>query len=368
MRLQVLLASSLLLPLTLSSFIKAQIDSASSLAANVGSSSGTVLTGKVAAENGSDLDPNTQVILECGNQKRATAAVDSKGNFALPLPVISSDAEPRLTPGVSAGAAAQESWIGCELYAEEAGFKSSIVNLGGRLLDGIVNVGTLTVKGSPQHDGTGDGFTIDAISLAAPDNAKKAFAQGQEQAKKGKWAAACEHFRRAVQLYPRFALAWLELGRAQLRQNNFADAEQSFQEATTRDTKLIPAYIELARVGVEQKQWKAVADATDKIIELAPNSPAAFWFFNSAAKFNLGDVFSAERSVLTGLRVDAGHKVPQLEYLYGVILARQEKYTAALEHIQSYLKLSPQAANLADVHEKLAFIQSKLAPAESAAK
>jgi len=203
--------------------------------------------------------------------------------------------------------------------------------------------------------------------LAAPDKAKKAFEQGREQEKKGKWAAACDNFKKAIEVYPRYALAWLELGRSQLKQNDITTAQQSFHQAIQEDPHFVEAYIQIASVAAENKEWKELADSTDRLVQLNPDSGPNFLFLNSAANFNLGNVEEAESSATRGLRLDPTHKLPQLEYLYGMILARRGDYNSAITHMQTYLQLSPHASDSQAAQNKLAELQ-KLASQKPASE
>jgi tetratricopeptide (TPR) repeat protein len=323
-----------------------------------------VLSGKVAVEGSGDISFDTEVLLVCGSQERARTGTDSKGNFTIQINVPS-DSQPQ----TSQAAIRQDSvsWNNCELYAESSGFRSEKVSLNAEPLNGIVRVGTITLHPVVQAQNAAEGtFTVSATSLAAPDSAKKAFAKGQEQARKGKWAEAVNYFRRAVQVYPRFALAWLELGKAQIHQNDFAEAQQSFQQAATHDNDFMPAYVELTKVAVQQQNWKSLAYATDRIVQLSPQASAQFWFLNAAAHFNLGNIAGAENSAERGLRLDSKHQVPQLEYLYGVILAGQQKYPDAITHIKAYLQMSPRAADAQQAQQKLALIEKMAAVPPSA--
>lgn len=319
------------------------------------------LMGKVATEDGSDLQLDTVVILQCGNDDRASTHTDGKGEFSL----VVGSAESAL------GGASQRSmdtkeidWNTCELRAEASGYRSEKLELAGEHLIGIVQVGTIVLHPIASTSSQ-EAFTVSATSLAAPDKAKKDFQKGQEQAKKGKWAAAGEYFRKAVQTYPRYALAWLELGRTQMQQHDFTEAQQSFQQATAQDSNLIPAYMELARVAVEQKQWKSLADATDRILELSPDSAATFCFLNAAAHFNMGNVSRAEASVTRGLRLDVKHEVPQLEYLYGLVLEKEQNYKAAVEHIKTYLQFAPKAADAQQAQQELAAIEKQISASQN---
>ena len=196
-------------------------------------------------------------------------------------------------------------------------------------------------------------------SLAAPDKAKQALAKGQQQASKGKWSAACDYFKKALAVYPRYALAWLELGRAQVKQNSFADARHSFQEAVTQDSRLIAGYDGLARLALQQHQWEQLAEVTDHIVQFAPDSTPEYWFLNSAANFNLGKVEKAGTSIERGLRLDPKHQLPQMEYLYGLILAGKQDYKSASEHLTTYLQLAPRANDAENARKALSQFQQR---------
>ena len=303
-------------------------------------------SGKISVQDGADIMKDVVVVLDCGFGDRARTNVDPKGNFTLMLKDAGSSSDSsweQRSPSAE--------WTGSSLRAEAPGYVSSTIDLE-QHLSGMVEVGTIVM--SPAGSQSSEGFTVSVASLAAPENAKKNFAKGQDQAKKGRWAAACDYFRKAVQVYPRYAIAWLELGRAQMHQNDFMGAQQSFQSATTQDSKLLPAYIELARLQAAQKQWKALAATTANLVQLAPETAAVYWFLDSAANYNLENLQRAESSAERGLRLDGGHRVPQLEHLYALILGTKQDYALAAQHLQNYLRMSPHAEDLHDAQNQLA--------------
>ena len=54
-----------------------------------------------------------------------------------------------------------------------------------------------------------------------------------ELARKNQLGEAQTHLQKAVELYPRYAVAWYELGRVQLAQHTPEGARQSFDESIT---------------------------------------------------------------------------------------------------------------------------------------
>jgi tetratricopeptide (TPR) repeat protein len=291
-------------------------------------------SGKVMIEGGSAPPQKATVIVACADQELARVYTDGRGEFMLNV------AAPGKDP-IGSQATQSTSLNNCELYSELSGYSSEHLRFFGDSSTGIVRAGTIILHPLTAQQS----FTVSAVSLAAPEKAKRAFQKGQEQERKGKWDAAAQCFKKAIQVYPRYALAWMELGRSQVQVNDLTGARQSFIRATNEDSRFIEAYMARARLALMQNQWSDVLDATDRILEILPDSSANFWLLNAAAHYNLGDLKDSETSALRGLHLDRRHQFPQLEYLYGLLLARRQDYKTAAEHIQVYLKLAPHASD-----------------------
>src|SRR5205823_4606312 len=149
------------------------------------------VTGKVVLD-GSSAPPNrVTMILRCGMAERARVVSDSKGNFAMMLngdEEVSGRARPltaRMGPNLP----------DCDLITHSPTYASQGTRLLSSRHQDINDVGTIVL-----HTRTAaDGFTVSATTLAAPDKAKTAVEKGQQQEKKGRWAAACDSFRKAIQ-------------------------------------------------------------------------------------------------------------------------------------------------------------------------
>ena len=325
------------------------------------SSDRVVILGRVISEDGTAPPEQGEVVLKCGTTEWARADISSRGDFSLTVNVARDNGtDPKFHDPDPAMSNVIRDWADCELQAQVRGYASETIHLVGNA-DHLVEVGSIIVHpmaaaAAPQK------FTVSVGSLEAPEKAKKAFEKGEEQANKGKWASACDSFKRAIQEYPRYALAWLELGRVQAQQNSFLAAQQSFHEAVSKDSHLTQAYVELARVAVAQKEWKELADATEHLVESSPDTNPQYWFLNGAANLNLGNLGQAENSAVRGLRLDTKHSIPQLEYLYGLALAMRGDYKNAAQHLSTYLQLSPHSVDAPIAQAKLAEIQKLTKP------
>jgi TolA-binding protein len=248
-----------------------------------------VLMGKVAAEGGRAPDTSVEVVLECGSEVRAHAFSSQKGSFSITIAMETSPTS-LFSPQNGGAMLSGSEWSTCDLYGILAGYKSEHLHVSQAPTSGIAEMGTITLHPTS----TDHTFTVSVTSLAAPDKARQALQKGEEQAKKGKWSAACDYFKRAISAYPRYALAWLELGRAQARQNSFVEAQESFRESVKQDSGFVPGYDALARLALQQGNWRDLADVTQRILPVAPDSGPEYWFFNAVANYNLKNLADAK--------------------------------------------------------------------------
>ena len=191
-----------------------------------------------------------------------------------------------------------------------------------------------------------DGLTVSATSAMAPRDAQKAYEKGREKAGKAKWDEAQQSFEKAVQIFPKYAVAWYELGRIQLHKSVSADARHSFEQSVAADSKYVNPYRGLAELDMQEKQWQPLVSVTDQLLALNPvNFPDA-WFLNALGNYNLGNFAAAEKSARQGMKVDETHQLPKLEYLLGVTLAQEREYAEAASHIQNYLRVATQPSDI----------------------
>jgi tetratricopeptide (TPR) repeat protein len=117
--------------------------------------------------------------------------------------------------------------------------------------------------------------------------------------------------------------------------------------------------VDFAVVAAQQQNWQAVAEMTDTLVQRFPDSSPVYWFLNSAAYYNLGKMKEAQSSITRALRLDPQHQVPQVEYLYGLILGHKKDYKSATEHIGNYLRLAPNSIDALPARQVLAAYQQR---------
>jgi tetratricopeptide (TPR) repeat protein len=321
---------------------------------------GTVfISGKVTLDDGTELSEPVAIQTICRGQRHTVAYSDRGGGFSFqfgdPNYTGSVDMSDASSSMITAKSNVQDArnWQDCELQAALAGFSSDPIELTGRMTSlESTDVGRVTLHRLEHVEGT----SISVTSALAPNAAKKALEKGCEYEKKGKWDQAEQSFAKAVQIYPKYAAAWTELGEAQVHRNDTASARHSFEQSVAADPKYVNPYEGLARLAFNASEWQQVVDATNKLLALNPiNFPDAY-FFSGVANFHLNNFDAAEKSARQGIRVDDGHQIPKMEYLLGMILMRKGDYPGAAAHMSQYLHLPIQPSEVAEANKELAEI------------
>ena len=341
------------------------------------------VTGRVTMEDGT-APPGAAVIeTACNGSTHSEGYTDSKGYFSIELGArngLIQDASEFGSSGrtrasaitgtsttsgpLGSFASPERKYMGCDLQAKLAGYRSQTVPLMGRRSLDDPNVGTILLhRNGPAEEGQ----TISAVSLAAPKDAAKAYGKGLEAIKKKKFDDAQTSFEKAVEAYPKYAAAWYELGMLQAGQGKMDMARRYFDKALECDPKFVQPYMQISILELQASRWQGQADVTDKLVKLdAFDYPQAF-FFNSVANFNLQNFAAAEKSALAAEHLDTRHAIPKVSHLLGLILVLKKDYAGAAERFKAYLQFAPEAPDAAKVRSQLAEVE-KITAATATAK
>jgi tetratricopeptide (TPR) repeat protein len=212
-------------------------------------------------------------------------------------------------------------------------------------------------------------MTLSALPYKAPKDARRAYEKGLEAERNGKLANARKYFETAVEIYPKFANAWFQLGTVLERENQKDAARTAYTQAATVDNKFLPPYLSLASMAYEAENWTEVLAFTGHILDLYPLNQANVtgyildldtlnyaeaYFYNSVANYKLNKIEDAEKSALKAEHLDLLTRFPQLHLILADVYARKNNYPSAISEIQEYLELVPHANNAHQVREQLA--------------
>ncbi len=321
-----------------------------------------MITGKVVLDDGTAPPPGILIERICAaSRPHPEGYTDAKGHFAITLGQEigvmpdASEAPSRNTMagGNPMGGITQSQLVSCELRAMLPGYRSDQVSLAGKRYMGESEVGTLVLH----RLNNVQGLTTSATSALAPKDAKKAYEHGMDAIKKKKVDEAQKDFEKAVEIYPKYAAAWFELGQVYEQRDHIDKAREAYNQALAADSKYINPYERLYRFSVQEQKWQDVADTTDKVLRLNPYDFPGAYYFNGVANLQLNKLDAAEKSMREAVKLDTRHENPRTNYVLGIILAQKQDYAAAAECLRAYLKDVPQGKDSDKVRAQLAEIE-----------
>ena len=336
------------------------------------------LRGRVATNDGTRLPHDVLVERVCYNRVRQQLYASPQGDFSMQL---GSRADSFLDASgdraSQSGVARKDTDMGiprrellnCELRASASGFHSSVISLMEFTApDRNIDVGVIVVQRAAKIEG----MTLSATPYKAPRDASRAYEKGVAAERNGKLADARKYFEQAVKVYPRYAIAWFQLGTVLQKEEQNDAARKAYIQATTMDTKFLPPYLSLALMAYRAENWTEVLKLTGHILDLNPLNQAAAtgyildldplnyteaYFYNAVANYKLNKIEDAEKSALKAEHLDLRTRFPHVHLLLAEIFARKNNYAMAILEIKTYLDLAPHAKDVDHVREQLAKLE-----------
>jgi len=332
--------------------------------------SAVFISGKVSLADGGELTDSVAIQTICRGQHHTVTYTDRRGSFSFQFgntgPAPGGDVSDASSNVLTSRASAQEArdWQDCEVQAVLAGFSSQPIELSGHMsMLESTDLGPILLHRLSQVEGT----SISVTTALAPGPARKSYEKGRDEEKKGKWDAAEQSFQKAVQIYPKYAVAWFELGRVQMQKNDYTTAQHSFEQSVAADAMYVNPYDGLAQLAFHNSEWLEVVRITDKLLTLNSVNFPGDYLLNGLANYHLRNVDAAEASARHGIKVDEAHQVPKLHFLLGMVLMQKRDYAGATEAMQQFLHWATQPSDVTEANKQLAEIARLSAAPNNAA-
>ena len=310
---------------------------------------GGVLLGKLSLE-GEPLPWEPMLIaVECKGSIVNLTQTDLEGQFVLTfvdqhgIDLTPADAQRQM----------ETKYEGCVVRGTLAGFHSSEKTITIHNLREEPDLGTLIL--SPAN--RGGGSALSPTTKAAPAKAMKAFEKAREDWLNQNADGAASNLKKAVEIYPAFAEAWLQLGK--LREGSDREgAKEAFSKAIAADPNFILPYEQMAALAVQERKWQDALDNAKHGLELDPAGTPQLWYYDALAKYQMGKISDAEMSAQRALAIDPRHSVPNAEQLLAVTMVRKGDYAGALQHLKNCLSYTPSGPNSDLLKQQIAQLES----------
>jgi len=247
--------------------------------------------------------------------------------------------------------------MNCALRASLAGYSSDNASLFNRQIVDNPDVGTIVLRRIAGVEGT----SVSVTSELAPKDAKKAYEHGLQSLLKNKLDDAAKDFEKAVAVYPKYADAWLSLGKVRIEQQSIEPARAALRKAIEADPKLVTPFVELGLLAARDANWQESGQYLDRAVALDPVDFPQAWYADAVANYNLKQYDAAEKGAREAVKLDPRHVNPRSGYLLGLVLAEKHDYAGAVAELTEFLKLAPNAPDMAQVKDQVSQFEKLMA-------
>ena len=189
--------------------------------------------------------------------------------------------------------------------------------------------------------GHAKGSVLNAALAGVPEKARKLYEKGVEQARANEVAKAADSLKEAVSLHPNFPLALNELGVQYLRLHQADKAVEVLRQASKLSPDAFSPRLILGIALLESKQFSEAEDHLRQALKQNSNAPTAHMYLGIAL-VRLNKYEEAEKELVEAT-TSSGNQLGMASYYLGGIYWNKKDYPRAVEQLETYLRLTPNA-------------------------
>jgi len=229
---------------------------------------------------------------------------------------------------------------------------------GGRLPPPTTRRYTVMVHLNLKSNPSSKASVVDANLAAVPDKARKLYERGVEQARAEDTSRAAESLKEAVALYPNFRLALNELGVQYLKLRQVDKAVEVLKESVKLNGDSFASRLNLGIALLEAKQFGEAEAQLREALKRNANAATAHMYLGIALlRSNKFD--EAEKELLVATEANAA-QLGMANYYLGGLYWRKHDYQRAVEQLEKYLQLAPNAPDAERVRGTIKDLRARM--------
>lgn len=199
---------------------------------------------------------------------------------------------------------------------------------------------------------------VDASLAAVPDKARKLYERGLDQSRAGDAAKAVDSLKEAVSLYPEFPLALNELGVQYLKLSQTEKAIEALKSAAKLSPAAFGPKLNLGIAFLETTQYYDAEAQLRGALKLNPSLPTGHMYLGICLT-RLNDYAGAEKELLLSVQ-GSGNQLGLAQYYLGGIYWKKHDYPRAVEALEAYLRLTPNAHDAERVRATIRDLRARI--------
>jgi len=312
-------------------------------------SSGTggshVISGKIFFPSGRRAEGTIQVKLESYNAGELSTMADSSGAF-----LFTSLSPGNYTVVINAGPdyelSRESVTIDSDLNLSRAGVA---INTGARRYTVMV-----TLQAKPAN--LAKAGVVNAALAEAPPDARSLYEKALEFAKAGDSARAIESLKSALAIFPKFPLALNELGVQYLKIGQADRAVEPLRSATTFSPDAATPKLNL---GIALLETQRYGDAELQLRDaLRVSATPTTHMYLGLTLYHLQKTAEAEKELKAAIEA-SGNQLTVAHYYLGGLYWKMHDYHRAIDELETYLRLTPDAPEAERVRTTVKELRAK---------
>lgn len=198
--------------------------------------------------------------------------------------------------------------------------------------------------------------SVAVSDLRIPAKAKRDHDDGCLDLGIGKIVEAENHFRKAVNRWPKYSAAWIVLGQMLEAQQKSKAATDACSKPLTAEPNYLPSYLCLADISARAQNWDEVLSLSIRALAIDSTAVAVAYDYNAAANLHLHNLSEAETSALRAAEIDKGNTDPRVHFLLAQIYEAKGDRTREAGQLHEYLKYASDPNDISMVKRYLAEI------------
>ncbi len=199
------------------------------------------------------------------------------------------------------------------------------------------------------------GGMISLNNINIPDKARKEFDKGTAAMEHNDLAEATKRFGKAVEIYPKYAVALDNLGVLAIQQKDEDAARNYFERAVAADGQFTDAYMNLGKLDWKEQKFKEAEPPLEKAVALDPKNVEAMTVLAHCQLLNGEN----EAAIVTAKKV---HSLPHEKFAVSHMIAARALEASnhpaeAIQEYQLFLKEAPQHPLAGDAQQSIARLQ-----------
>jgi tetratricopeptide (TPR) repeat protein len=217
---------------------------------------------------------------------------------------------------------------------------------------------TVMVHLNLKNKGASKASVIDANLAAVPEKARKLYEKGVEQARADDTARAADSLKEAVALYPNFPLALNELGVQYLKLRQVDKAVEVLKESVKLNGDSFGSRLNLGIALLEAKKFGEAEEQLREALKRNGGSATAHMYLGIAL-LRVNKFDDAEKELLAATEANAA-QLGMANYYLGGLYWRKHDYARAVEQLEKYLQLTPNAPDAERVRGTIKDLRARM--------